>query len=331
MRNLVTMKDIADELDVTVMSVSKALSGKEGVSEDLRAKILAKADELGYKKTPAQTDDQNSRNIGILVAERSLNANVSFMSLQQPLITSLSQLNYYGITEIISDESEHLLLLPKILKENKVKAFIVLGQMNRDYIDVLKKTEKPFLFLGHLYDNETAGAILTDNLYAGYTLANYLLDQGCKSIGFVGNYQFAEMVMDRFLGIAKALLHRGLELHKELIIPDVNDYGEEISLFLPDEMPDSFICNDCRTAYKLIHNLEGLEYNVPKDISVAAFDDGIFADIGIPKLTTYSVNYETMAQLAAESIALKLENPSYHIGKKVVHGSVIIRDSVRKL
>ena len=325
------MKDIADELDVTVMSVSKALSGKEGVSEDLRAKILAKADELGYKKAPAQTDDQNSRNIGILIAERSMNANVSFMSLQQPLITSLTQLNYYGITEIISGETEHLLILPKILKENKVKAFIVLGQMNRDYIEVLKKTGKPFLFLGHLYDNDTTGAILTDNLYAGYTLANYLLDQGCKSIGFVGNYQFAEMVMDRFLGISKALLHRGFELHKEFIIPDVNDYGEEISLFLPDKMPDSFICNDCRTAYKLIHNLEGLEYNIPKDISVAAFDDGIFADIGIPKLTTYSVNYETMAQLAAESIALKLENPSYHIGKKVVHGNVIIRDSVRKL
>ena len=99
---------------------------------------------------------------------------------------------------------------------------------------------------------------------------------------------------------------------------------------LPDEMPDAFICNDCRTAYKLIHNLEGMEYNIPKDISVAAFDDGIFADIGIPKLTTYSINYNTMAQLAAETIVLKLENPNYHIGKKVVHGNVIVRDSVRK-
>jgi len=324
------MKDIADELDVTVMSVSKALSGKDGVSEDLRAKILSKADELGYKKAPAQTDDQNSRNIGILIAERSMNANVSFMSLQQPLISSLTQLNYYGITEIISNETEHLLILPKILKDNKVKAFIVLGQMHHDYIDTLKKTEKPFLFLGHLYDNETTGGIITDNLYAGYTLANYLLDQGFKSIGFVGNYQFAEMVMDRFLGITKALLHRGLEPHKEFVVPDVNDYGEEISLFLPDKMPDAFICNDCRVAYKLIHTLEGLEYNIPKDISVAAFDDGIFADIGIPKLTTYSINYETMAQLAAESIVLKLENPGYHIGKKVVHGNVIVRDSVLK-
>ena len=47
--------------------------------------------------------------------------------------------------------------------------------------------------------------------------------------------------MDRYLGIAKALLHRGLELKKELIIPDVTDFGEEISLILPDKMPDAFI------------------------------------------------------------------------------------------
>lgn len=331
MRNLVTMKDIADELDITVMSVSKALSGKDGVSEDLRAKIFAKAEELGYKKNvTSANDDAASHNIGILIAERSMNANATYMSLQQPLITNLTQLNYYGITEIISDETEHLLILPKILKENKVSAFIILGQMSKEYVQILRDTNKPFLCLAHIYDNISEGGIITDNLYGGFILANYLIDQGCKSIGFVGNIQFAEIVMDRYLGIAKALLHHGFDLRKDLLIPDVTDFGEEISLILPDKMPDAFICNDCRTAYKLIHNLEGLEYSIPKDISVAAFDDGIFADIGIPKLTTYSINYNTMAQLAAESIALKLENPNFHIGKKVVHGNVVIRDSVRK-
>ena len=147
MRNLVTMKDIADELDITVMSVSKALSGKDGVSEDLRARILAKAEELGYKKSPgSNNDDGTSHNIGILIAERSMNANASYMSLQQPLITNLTQLNYYGITEIISDETEANLTLPKILKENKVSAFIILGQMSKEYVKVLNDTNKPFLF-----------------------------------------------------------------------------------------------------------------------------------------------------------------------------------------
>ena len=332
MRNLVTMKDIADELDITVMSVSKALSGKDGVSEDLRARILAKAEELGYKKSPgSNNDDGTSHNIGILIAERSMNANASYMSLQQPLITNLTQLNYYGITEIISDETEANLTLPKILKENKVSAFIILGQMSKEYVKVLNDTNKPFLFLAHIYNDLNEGGIITDNLYAGFTLADYLIDQGCKSIGFVGNILFAEIVMDRCLGIAKAMFHRHLGVEQKLLIPDVTDSGEEINLNLPDTMPDAFICNDCRTAYKLIHTLEGKGYSIPNDISVAAFDDGIFADIGIPKLTTYSVNYNTMAQLAAESIVLKLENPNYHIGKKVVHGTVVVRDSVKKI
>ena len=322
------MKDIADRLNITVMSVSKALSGKEGVSEDLRKKILATADELGYKKTSANGNSV-SKNIGILVTERRMDSNVSYMSIQQPLISYLSQLNYYGITEIISDETEHLLIKPKIIKEKKVSALIVLGQMEDSYIKMLKSTKLPCIFINYMYDQENEDGIVSDDLYGGFTLAEYLIGKGCKSIGFVGNRLFTEMIMDRYLGILKAVLHRGLHMPDSYVIPDVNEYGEEQSLFLPETMPDAFICNDCRVAYKLIHQLEGLEYDVPEKISVAAFDDGIFADIGIPKLTTYSVDYNKMAMMAAESIVMKLENPNYHVGKKVILGKVVERDSVK--
>ncbi len=329
MRNIVTMKDIADELNVTVMSVSKALSGKEGIGDELRSRIIKKAEELGYKKNLLPNEDENTRNIGILVAERRINSNAIYMSLQQPLIASLTQLNYYGITEIISDETEHLQLMPKILKEKKVVAFIILGQMEKEYISLLKTAGIPYLYLAHLYDDETNG-IVDDNLYAGCTLGNYLIDKGFRSIGFVGNIHFSQIALDRYLGVIKAGLTRGLKPADTPCINDVNEFGEEIPLILPNKLPECFICNECRTAYKLIHQLEGLEYSVPGDISVAAFDDGIFADVGIPRLTTYSVNCENMARLAAESIIIKLENPKYHIGRKIVHGSVIIRDSVNR-
>lgn len=329
MRNDITMKDIADELDITVMSVSKALSGKEGVSDDLRNNILAKAEELGYKKS-SLTNNSKTQNIGILVTERRMNSNVTYMSIQQSLILNLSQLNYYGITEIISDENEHLLIKPKIIKEKKVAALIILGQMEDDYIAMLKATKLPCLFINHLYDPENEDGIVSDDLYGGFTLSEYLIAKGCKSIGFVGNRMFTESIMDRYLGILKGLLHHSLQLPETFVIPDVNEYGEEQSLFLPEEIPDAFICNDCRVAYKLIHQLEGLEYDVPEKVSVAAFDDGIFADIGIPKLTTYTIDYDKMAMMAAESIVLKIQNPSYHVGKKVILGKVIERDSEKK-
>lgn len=328
MKSEITMKDIAESLDITVMSVSKALSGKDGVSEELRAKIFAKAEELGYKKFVGNSD-LSKKNIGILVTERRMNSNVTYMSIQQPLIAHLSQLNYFGITEIISDETEHMLLLPKIIKEKKVSAFIVLGQMEEAYTQMLKETNLPCLFVSHINDAENEDGIVSDDLYGGFKLADYLIEKGCKSIGFVGNILFSESIMDRYLGIEKALLHKGLKFKSDWLIPDVNEYGEEQGLFLPDDIPDAFVCNDCRVAYKLIHQLEGMEYDVPEKVSVAAFDDGIFADIGIPKLTTYSIDYDKMAMMAAESIILKIENPSYHVGKKVILGKVVERDSVK--
>ncbi len=322
-----TMKDIADELNITVMSVSKALSGKEGVSSELRARIISKAEELGYKKG-SQAKETKSKNIGILVAERSLNANATFMSIQQSLITQLSKLDYYGLTEIIPEETEHLLLEPKLLKDKKIDGFIILGQMKKEYLDFLKASSLPKVLMTFEFADETDGGIVCDNIYFGYTLTQYLYDKGYKKIGFVGNPLFDATVMDRYLGYHKAVLLNNLKSNPDYIIEDVSRDGEEQGLFIPEDVPDAFICNDCRVAYKLIHQLEGMEFDVPEDIAVAAFDDGIYADFGIPKLTTFSVDYDEMARMAAESILSKIQDPSISLGKKIILGKVIERESV---
>lgn len=326
MKTIPTMKDIADQLDITVMSVSKALSGKEGVSEELRKKILAKADEIGYKKSLAARDTA-SKNIGILVTARSLNASATFMSIQQSLISQLLQVDYYGLTEIISEEAEHLILEPRLIKEKKVDGFIILGQMEPAYLNMLKKINLPKVLMTFEFSDETDGGIVCDNVYFGYTLTQYLLNKGYKNIAFMGNPHFDDSVMDRYLGFHKALLKNNLPYQKDNVIHDVTEYGEEQALFLPEVMPDAFVCNDCRVAYKLIHLLEGLEYEVPDDIAVVAFDDGIYADFGIPKLTTFSIDYDEMARMATESIVVKIQDPFVQLGKKIILGKVIERDS----
>ena len=67
----VTMKDIAEELDVSIVTVSKALAGKEGVGDSLREKILRKSKELGYViKRSTVSERGGSRSIAIIIAER---------------------------------------------------------------------------------------------------------------------------------------------------------------------------------------------------------------------------------------------------------------------
>ena len=67
MAKSVRMAEIAQKLGISIVSVSKGLSGKEGVSDEMRARILATAREMGYQMPArAEAPAQRSANIGIL-------------------------------------------------------------------------------------------------------------------------------------------------------------------------------------------------------------------------------------------------------------------------
>ena len=87
----VRMADIAERLGISVVSVSKALAGKSGVSEEMRAKVVALAQELGYEgvRGPAAA---GTGNVGVLVADRFFNENVFsfYTSLYRSLVLSSS-------------------------------------------------------------------------------------------------------------------------------------------------------------------------------------------------------------------------------------------------
>ncbi len=74
MAKAVKLADIAEQLGVSTVTVSKALSGQKGVSEAMREKIKQLADELGYKQPSAVKKEKSvkSYNIGVLVSEKYL-------------------------------------------------------------------------------------------------------------------------------------------------------------------------------------------------------------------------------------------------------------------
>ena len=69
-------------------------------------------------------------------------------------------------------------------------------------------------------------------------------------------------------------------------------------------------------------------YRVPEDISVVGFDDFIYARLCDPMLTTFKIDLDMMSQEAANAMIKKLQDENYRIGRKVISGEVVIRDSV---
>jgi LacI family transcriptional regulator len=118
MKKNVKMADIAQKLNVSNVTVSKALADKDGVGDELRAKIKQLANEMGYSynSVAKSLKDGRTYNIGIVVPDRFLGKTMSFYwVLYQNISKELLKRNYYGIFEILKPEDEDNLILPKTI------------------------------------------------------------------------------------------------------------------------------------------------------------------------------------------------------------------------
>ena len=330
----VTMKDIAEKLGISVVSVSNALSYKNGVSEEIRRKVMETAEELGYRYNSAEREsrDIGTRSVGVLIPERFLGTYEAFYwHIYNKLFKKLSQYGYFGILEILTAEAERKLIPPSILNTNAAKGIIVLGQMNQRYVELLDKSEKPMILLDFYNDRSCYDTITTDNFYNSYRITNYLIEYGHRNIGFVGNIHATSSILDRYLGCCKSLIEHSIPIRRDWLIPDRDEEGRPVELELPEEMPTAFVCNCDETAYKMIERLKAAGLCVPADVSVVGFDNHIYSKISNPQITTIKVDSEAMTAVCAGSIIKKIENPGYRAGRSVIMGDMVIRDSVAKI
>jgi LacI family transcriptional regulator len=91
------------------------------------------------------------------------------------------------------------------------------------------------------------------------------------------------------------------------------------------------VCNCDEVAYYFIQDLEKKGFSVPKDVSIVAFDNYIYSKLSRPQITTVQVEVEEMALEAARGLIHKIKDNQYRVGRKVIEGKLIARESVRKI
>ena len=226
MKKVIRMIDIAESLNVSVVTVSNALNDREGVSPELRAAIKKTADDLGYKYTVNEriTSKIENRNIGILMSERFVGEKGTFYwRLCQETSKELLKKNLFAINETLSKDDEKAGVLPRIISENKVSGLIVLGQISRSYIDVLIRYDVPLIFLDFYDKHYNVDSVVTDNFYGMYLLTDYLIENGHSDIRFIGRLNATSSIQDRYLGYVKALMENEICTQNSDIPKAIND------------------------------------------------------------------------------------------------------------
>ncbi|MDI6452756.1 LacI family DNA-binding transcriptional regulator [Peloplasma aerotolerans] len=334
MKEKVNMGKIAEMFNVSIVTVSKALNDKDGVSDELREKIKKTAEDLGYRPNHAAKSlkTQKVYNVGILIANRYVDSQEAYyFSVCGELIKKLTALEYSGIMEILQPDDERDNKMPRMFLESKVDGIIVLGQLEEAYLRHLETIDIPMIYFDFYVNYSNIDSIISDNFFSSYQITDSLIEKGHKQIGFVGNIHSTSSIQDRYLGYYKALLEHQMDIDNEYIVSDRDGLGKLIDLKLPRKMPTAFVANCDQVAYKLINTLKKEGYEVPKDVSVVSFDNTIYSTIAQPQITTVDNNVEDMVTTATRIMIKKINNPIRTYGRVLIKGKVIKRESSQNI
>ena len=338
MAKAVKLADIAQKAGVSTVTVSKALSGQKGVSEEMREIIKKLADEMGYiqpskEKKPGA---EKSYNIGLLVEESYIDKYDSFyLQMYQKVATKAMDAGCFTLMEIVDRKAEGEYVLPKLLKERKVDGVIILGKMPESFLAFLRRhSSVPAVYMDFTDETQESDIVVSDSFYGAYQMTNYLFQMGHEKIAYVGTLLATSSITDRFLGYVKSMLEHGKKIREEWVIDDRNissGYIDEVNLLnLPDDMPTAFVCNCDLTAGRMINKLKENGYRVPEDVSVVGYDNFIYPGICDVEITTYEVDLGKMAQCAVDVLLDKLQIGDAHVPSiHTVEGHMVIKGSVR--
>ncbi|MEG1890126.1 MAG: LacI family DNA-binding transcriptional regulator [Clostridia bacterium] len=317
----ITMRDIGQRVGVSAVTVSKALAGRSGVGEEMRGRILRVAAELGYVNPNAA--ESRALDVGILVPDRFFSMNDFYGMLYKLLVKRLADAGHIGILEVLGEELEETLTLPRLMQNGRADALVLLGQPKKEYLHAITREKTPVVLLDFYDERACADAVAGDSLYGTYCLTCHLIQNGHRDIGFIGDIMLTSSIMDRYLGFYKAMLSHDLPIRAECVVRDRDRGGRLAPLALPARLPTAFVCNCDRVAVQLIEQLRTIGLRVPQDLSVVGFDD--FSAECVPALSTFQIDREAMVDAAIDLLEKQIKGAPHR--RVVIGGRPVYRDS----
>lgn len=332
-----TIHDISKSLGIDSSTVSRALNDSPRVSEKTKAKILARAEELGYQRNSlaSQLRTNRSNTIGVIVPRISRH----FFATVIAGIEETAFEAGYGVVICQSlEEIDREKKLIDTLLSNRVDGLLISISMqtNRlDHFDSYKKHGFPLIFFDRPCNKSEYTNVIIDDFKAGFMATEHLIEQGCENIFHLSGPQNLELYIQRTKGYKAALEKYGMKVNEEFIFEstlmetDGVEAAEEI-LKLP--LIDAVFSSNDTAAIGAMKHLKASAIKIPEDIAFIGFSNEPVSTVIEPSLSTVSQSDFEMGQMATKLLIGQIENKSEVklIETKILQPKLIIRDSSKK-
>lgn len=329
----VKLQDIADEMHISIVTVSNALCGKKGVSSALREAVQKKASELGYEALhTAEVNKPHPYTIGVLFSSEDLLRKVqTFEEIVELYQKNIEREDSRSCVQELPSFHEILSRSFQPFAGQKIDGVLINGDIEPVYLKELKrKMNCPVVCTGYYNATSDIDFVITDDFHGMKIMTEYIVDSGFRDLYFIGDPKEDRRVMDRYLGFVCALEKREQKEQKRKKIPVFEGSSFATRFDLPEKLPEVFMCCNNRSALLLIKQLEDEGIRVPEDVSVTGFGF-LHNDMKDGKrLTTYDFSHRLYAETAVNIMIHRLGDYKRPRDITMISGYIVEGDTLKK-
>jgi LacI family fructose operon transcriptional repressor len=325
---MVSIKDVAEAAGVSTATVSRVLSNGLHVRPEVRERVMATVERLGYRPNLVARSlrSQQSSTIGLIVSD-----------ISNPFFTAISR----AVEDTAYEQGFSVLLCNT--DENPEKEAIYLNLMHDTAVAgaIMSPTRQtiakfadsnltfPIVVIDRAISNGDVDAVLLDNVDAAYRLITHLIEQGYRRIGALCSEMSTGL--ERQIGYEKALRTHGLAPKSEYMkyVQPKAEAGYATTLKMLDlaEPPDALFAVNSLIAEGALRAIRERKLTIPDDIALVTFDETTWSSLVQPSLTLIAQPTYEIGKTAAELLLQRIADPDRPTRQVILKGQLLIGGS----
>ncbi|HTR81232.1 MAG TPA: LacI family DNA-binding transcriptional regulator [Bacteroidota bacterium] len=322
----ITLEDIAKRLNVSRVTVSKALRGHSDISEETAKKVRRVSKELGYSPNymARNLSSRRSNMLGLVVPKI---AHFFFGSMIEAVYNTAFENNYETILTVSQENAERERKHVETLISMRVDGIIIsISQETRDLgiFEWVKKMGVPLLFVDRTPEPIPSGfstVLIDDKIGTRNAVEHAIVKGGHTKLGFIGGANsWINIGKNRLLGFEEALKNHKIPVHKEWIVPGgfgtKDGFDGFMRLYNTGSIPKFIFAATYPVALGVYEAAKALSLKIPRDIDIMCFGDSDMSHLLSPALSC--VNQPTR-ELGSTAVHTILDVISSHEKQKESH------------
>ncbi len=315
MKQKITLKHIARELDVSISTVSKALKNSHEISMDTKEKIQAFAKLYNYKPNNVAISLKNKRtkNIGVIIPDIVHH----FFTTVFRGIEQYANQHGYNVVVCVSDESfDKEVINMEMLANGSVDGFIMSlsteTQKNKDFNHLREVMNQgiPLVLFDRTTKEINCDKVVVNDREGAYLAVEKFIANKKQRIALVTTENYFSVSNEREAGYREALTNADIKVDEDLILklPSMEIDETAIYNFFDNREIDAVLCVNEIFAIHCMNLMQKRGVKIPEGISFIGFTDGILSKYAMPGLTSVAQHGEKMGEVAARMLIHKVEH-----------------------